>query len=303
MLLHKIKTFIHNPKVLIEKLIFTAQPILSEEVYLKCLFRYRLGYCLNLKNPKSFSEKLQWLKLKDHNPEYTTMVDKFLVKEYVGKKIGQKYVIPTYGIWNTPEEIDWDNLPSKFVLKTTHGSGGSAVIICHDKAKLDKKEAMQKMQRSMGKSVYKNLREWPYKNVTPRIIAEELLPSENGKVPVDYKFYCFNGVPKAFLIATERFSSHHAYFDYFDIKGNLLPFTQGALNNPNTPTIPDNFEEMKTLAEILSKGIPHVRVDFYSIDNKVYFGELTFYDASGLCPFEPRDWDYIWGSWLTLPEK
>ena len=268
--------------------------------YLTIQYRCFCGKFINWKNPKTFNEKLQWLKVYNRKPEYTMMVDKVKVKDYVAQKIGEQYVIPTLGVWDKPEDIDFDALPNLFVLKCNHDSG--SICICRDKKTFDKAKAISKLKAAMKRDMYWDGREWPYKNVKPRILAEKFMVDESGHLR-DYKFYCFNGEPKVFLVATDRFSAHGTYFDYFDMDGNNLPFSQGGENNPVTPALPSNFEEMKSIARKLSKGIPHVRIDLYCVEGKVYFGEYTFFDSSGFEKFTPQEWDETLGGWLTLPAK
>lgn len=275
---------------------------LPDSLYLKIMFRLKMGYKLNLKNPQTFNEKLQWLKLYNRKPEYTRMVDKSEAKTVAENILGKGYVIPTLGVWNKFEEIDFNSLPDSFVLKTTNGGGGGGVIICRDKSKLNLASAAERLKSSLKANIYRHLKEWPYKNVKPRIIAEKFMVDESGELR-DYKFYCFNGEPKVFLVASERFSGHRTYFDYFDMEGNHLPFTQGGMNNPVTPELPSTFEEMKQVAMKLSHGLPHVRIDLYSVDEKVYFGEFTFFDSSGFEKFTPREWDDTFGEWLRLPKR
>lgn len=275
---------------------------LSDEDFLKKAYRIRMGESLNLKNPQSFNEKLQWLKLYDRRPEYTTMVDKYAVKKYVADRIGEQYIIPTIGVWERFEDIDFDMLPTQFVLKCTHDSGG--LTICRDKSKFDIESAKKKIDRSLKRNYYYSGREWPYKNVRPRIIAEQYMEdSETGELR-DYKFFCFNGEVKALFIASERQSkSTETRFDFFDANFNHLPITNGHPNADTPPQKPKCFEEMKRLASLLSKNIPHVRVDFYETNGRVYFGELTFSHWSGFVPFSPKEWDYTFGSWIKLPDK
>lgn len=273
---------------------------LPDAMYLRIMFRLKMGYRLNLKTPKTFNEKLQWLKLYNRKPEYTRMVDKCEAKRVVESIFGKDYIIPTLGVWDRFEDIDFSTLPERFVLKTTNGGGGGGVVICLDKGNLDKVAAAGRLNASLRSSIYRNLKEWPYKDVKPRILAERFMVDESGELR-DYKFYCFSGEPKVFLVASERFSGHRTYFDYFDMNGNHLPFTQGGMNSPVTPSLPSNFEEMKRVAGKLSQGLPHVRVDLYSVDGKVYFGEYTFFDSSGFERFTPQEWDGIFGEWLTLP--
>lgn len=275
---------------------------LSDERSLRWLFKIRMGKKLNLDNPQTFSEKLQWLKLYDRKPIYTTMVDKHAVKQYVAKQIGEEYIIPTLGVWNNFDEIDFDALPNQFVLKCTHDSGG--LVICRDKNKLDKEAAKAKINASLRQNFYYHTREWPYKNVKPRIIAEAYMEDSKTAELRDYKFFCFDGVVKALFVATERQKAgEEVKFDFFDPDYNHLPFCQGHPNAKILPEKPEKLEEMKRLAATLSKGIPQVRVDFYEVDGKVYFGELTFSHFAGMVPFEPEEWDYTFGTWIQLPEK
>lgn len=273
--------------------------ILPDALFLKALFRLRVGYPLNLKNPQTFNEKLQWLKLHDRNPEYTKMVDKIDVKPYVASIIGEEHIIPTLGVYNCVEEIDFDALPDQFVLKCSHDSGG--IVICSDKSKLDIETAKNKLRKGLKVNFYYQNREWPYKNVKPRIIAEKYMVDESGYELKDYKFFCFNGEPKALFIASDRGNpNEETKFDFFDMEFNHLPFTNGHPNATHEVQKPCGFEKMKELAVKLSQNIPHVRVDFYDINGQIYFGELTFFHWSGMTPFEPKEWDYKFGEWIKL---
>ena len=274
--------------------------LMSDELYLKCHYRIRTGKKLNLKNPQRFNEKLQWLKLHDHNPLYTTMVDKYEVKGYVTSRIGEKYVIPCLGVWDHFEVIDFHTLPDQFVLKCTHDSGG--LIICTDKASFDVEQARRKINKSLHRDYYKYSREWPYKNVKPRIIVEQYMVDTETNELRDYKFFCFNGTPKLLFVASERQKKgEETKFDFFDMDFQHLPIKNGHPNAEHAPEKPKGFEEMKKLAKILSEGIPMVRVDFYEVDGRVFFGEMTFSHWSGTMPFEPDEWDYTLGSWISLP--
>lgn len=275
---------------------------LPDKLYLSMLYLFRFDNRINWKNPKNFNEKLQWLKLYNRKPEYSALVDKYEVKDYVSKIIGCQYVIPTIAIWDRIEDIDWEILPNKFVLKTTNGGGGVGVVICKDKTKLDTKKATANLKKSLKSNIYKTYKEWPYKNVKPRIIAENLIETQPDEELHDYKFYCFNGVPKVMLISHGRFSGGKS-FDYFDMDFNLLPFQQGAPNSGLSYNEPANFNLMKTLAAKVSKGLPHARIDLYNNNGTIYFGEITFFDSSGFAEFKPKEWDRIFGDWLTLPEK
>lgn len=296
-----IKRYLKEPSLIIQGLLVKYNFLFPDRIYLKLLYRLKLGRKLDLKNPKRFTEKLQWLKLYDRKPNYPKLVDKAEVKDYVAGIIGDEYIIPTLGVWNQPEDIEWDNLPERFILKTTHGGGGSGVVICNDKSQLDKKLTIDKLNRSMKQDIYATLREWPYKDIPHRVIAEQLLDkdSQYDDIP-DYKFYCFNGIPKVVLIATNRFTDHN--FNYYDMEFNKLNITSSAGRNAATEfSKPSRFEEMKEIASKLSRGFAHVRVDLYYSNNKIYFGELTFYDSSGFDNLSSDSVDLEWGSWIKLP--
>lgn len=304
----KIKTAIkllkHNRNEFIASILMNLNFLFPDKLYLTLLFRFKMGYWIDWKNPKTFSEKLQWLKLYGRKPEYTTMVDKYAVKEYVATIIGEEYIIPTLGVWDRPEDIDWDSLPDKFVLKTTHGGGGTGVIICKDKTTFDKDDAIAKLKKSLDKCIYKSLREWPYKNVRKRIIAETFLEESYSIKDTcglsDYKFYCFNGEPQIMMVSVGRFSDNLC-FDYYDMEWNKTSLLLGGPNSDINHKCPSCFEEMKNLCKKLSKDIPHVRCDFYIINNKPLFGELTFFDGSGLMKFLDHTWNYKLGAMIKLP--
>lgn len=298
--MQKLITYFKEPQKFCLAILTHFGTWLPDALYLKIMFRLKMGYCLDLKTPKTFNEKLQWLKLYNRKPEYTLMVDKFEAKRIATRILGKEYVIPTIGVWDKFDDIDFSLLPDSFVLKSTNGGGGGGVVICRDKNVFDKSLAAKRLNSSLKTSIYKHLKEWPYKNVKPRILAENFMVDESGELR-DYKFYCFNGEPKVFLVASERFSRHRTYFDYFDMDGNHLPFTQGGENNPVIPKLPSNFEKMKIIAQKLSQGIPHVRIDLYSVDEIVYFGEFTFFDSSGFEKFTPNEWDEKFGEWIKLP--
>ena len=271
---------------------------LPDKLYLNLMFYLEIGEKLNLKNPKTYNEKLQWLKLHDRNPLYSVLVDKYAVKKWVADKIGKQYLIPTIGVWNQFDEIDFEKLPNQFVLKCTHDSGG--LIIVKDKHNFDVASARKKIGTCLKQEYYYSSREWPYKNVVPRIIAEPYMEDEFGELK-DYKFFCFNGEVKALFIASDRQNkTDETKFDFFDRDFNHLPFTKGHPNAKKVPDKPLMFEKMIELAEKLSKGIPHVRVDFYEIGMDIYFGEMTFFSGGGFVPFEPEEWDYTFGSWINL---
>lgn len=279
--------------------VFNRMP---DERYIKLIYWARMGSKLNLENPQTFNEKLQWLKLFDRKPEYTRMVDKYEAKKYVADIIGEEYVIPTLGVWDRFEDIDFDALPNQFVLKCTHDSGG--LVICRDKSQLDLDAAKKKINRSLRTNFYLHGREWPYKDVNPRIIAEKYMEdSETQELLRDYKFFTFDGVAKALFIASDRQKADEkTKSDFYDMNFKHLPFTNGHPNADIELAKPQRFEEMKRLVEQLSQGIPQLRVDFYEVNGKAYFGDLTFSHWSGLTPFEPEEWDKTLGDWIKLPE-
>lgn len=280
----------------------TAKNMLPDPIFLKLRYHRAMGKKLDLKKPETFNEKLQWLKLHDRKSEYTTMVDKYAVKKYIADLIGEEYIIPTLGVWERFEDIDFDSLPNQFVLKCTHDSGG--LVIVRDKAKLDKVAAKRKIEASLKRNYFYSGREWPYKNVKPRILAEKYMEDKTTSELRDYKFFCFDGEPKILFIASERQKvGEEVKFDFFDVEGNHLAVKNGHPNAEEVPALPQNFELMKQLAKQVSAGIPHLRVDFYEMDGNVYFGELTFYHFSGMVPFDPPEWDEKLGSWLKLPQK
>lgn len=272
---------------------------LPDKMYLKLAFRGEKNKRLNLEKPITFNEKLQWLKLYDRNPAYCLMVDKYAVKNMISEKVGGEYVIPTIKIWDSIRDVDFDMLPNKFVLKCTHDSG--SVIVCKDKSKLDKEKALRRIGGNLKKDPYWLGREWPYKGVKPRIMAEKLLEDDTDGEVKDYKFFCFNGVVKCFKIDFNRFAGHRA--NYYSPRGKLLKFGEQVCppDYEKELCMPYNLDKMISLAEKLSKDIPFVRVDFYESEKKVYFGEITFYPASGFGTFIPEEWDAILGDWLHLP--
>lgn len=274
--------------------------IIPDALYLKLRYRKIFHKPLNLKNPKTFNEKLQWLKLHDRKPEYTRMVDKYEAKQYVAERIGEEYIIPTLGVWDRFDDIDFDSLPNQFVLKCTHDSGG--LVICRDKTKFDQEYAKSRIINSLKRNYFWANREWPYKNVKPRIIAEAYMQDDTTAELRDYKFFCFGGKAKLLFIATDRQTEgEETKFDFFDMDFNHIDVRNGHPNADEPPAKPICFDEMRSLAEKLAAGIPQLRVDFYEVNGKVYFGELTFFHWTGLVPFEPEQWDYTLGEWIELP--
>ena len=270
---------------------------LPDEPFLKLRFRLEVKRKLDLKNPKTFNEKLQWLKLHDRNPEYTKMVDKYEVRKYISEKIGEEYLIPLLGVWDSFDEIDFDALPEQFVLKCNHDSGG--LVICKDKSKLDIKLARKKINKSLKRNFFKFTREWPYKNVKPRIIAEKYMVDESGTELKDYKFLCFGGKAKFVEYHTGRFAGKHTQ-DFYDMEWNKTTISQKGTMSDSLVEKPILFEKMIEVTNILAEGIRHVRIDWYSINGKLYFGEITFFDSSGLCPFDNENDDLYLGSLIDL---
>lgn len=286
-----------NPrKILLYTLDSTAR-FWPDKLFLQLKFWLIMRRKLDLKNPKTFNEKLQWLKLYNRKPIYTQMVDKVEAKRYVSNIIGEEYIIPTLGVYDSVDEIDFNALPNQFVLKCTHDSGG--IVVCKDKSKLDVEAAKNKLRKGLKINYYYQNREWPYKQVKPRIIAEQYMVDESGYELKDYKFFCFDGKVGLLFVATDRGSKNEeTKFDFFDAEFKHLPFTNGHPNTIKPIIVPEGFEKMKEIAARLSKGHPHLRVDLYNVNGKIYFGELTFYHWSGMIPFVPEEWDYKLGEMI-----
>ncbi|OMF32605.1 glycosyl transferase [Paenibacillus sp. FSL H8-0548] len=271
---------------------------LPDKIYLKLMYRIRIGKSLNLENPKSFNEKLQWLKLHDHQSVYTDYVDKFEVRKYIAASIGQQYTIPLIGVYESFENIDFDQLPDAFVLKCTHDSGG--VIVCKEKENFNIEAARNKIDKCLKTNFYYNGREWPYKNVKPRIICEKYMVDELNKELIDYKFMCFNGEVKCSFVCLNRDLPSGLNVDFYDMDWNPMPFERYYSNSGTEISKPKNFDKMVEFAERLSKGIPFLRVDFYEVNGQLYFGELTFFPGSGFERFMPSSYDDLLGSWIDL---
>lgn len=274
---------------------------LPDAIYLRLIYYLYIGKRLNLKNPKTFNEKLQWLKLHDRNPEYTTMVDKVEAKKWVAERIGEQYIIPTLGVWDRAEDIDFDALPDQFVLKTNHDSGG--VVVCKDKNKLDRNLTQKKMARSLKRDFYAYGREWPYKNVPHKILAEQFIPCDDPRYDndlPDYKFMCFDGKVECCFVCTDRHSEDGVNITIFDREWNLMPFKRP--NHPRRTDLkrPKLYSKMIELAEILAKGTKFLRVDFYEVGDTIYWGELTLYPGCGFEKFSPEEWDYKLGKLIKL---
>lgn len=273
--------------------------LLPDKPYLKIKYYLCCREHLSFKKPKTFNEKLQWLKIYDRNPAYISLVDKYEVKKVVGKKIGFEHIIETYGVWDSFNEIDFDALPDRFVLKCTHDSG--SVTICKDKTTFNKEEAGSKLDRALKNDVFRSGREWPYKNVRPRILAEAYMEDSRLGELRDYKFFTFNGVPKYVHIVSNRQNpNEETYGDFFDMDYQHVELTIGHNNAPTPPDKPVNFEKMIEFAKILSQGTKQLRVDFYEVEGKLYFGELTFFHDSGFGDILPESWNRKLGDLIDL---
>ncbi len=283
-------------------LLWKCSPLVRSDVlYIRLNYFLSLYKRLDLKNPITFNEKLQWLKLYNRQDSYIQMVDKYEAKQFIESKIGPGNTIDTIGVWDHFDQIDFDTLPSQFVLKCTHDCGG--LVICKDKSSLDISKARKKIERCLSKNYYNYSREYPYKFVRPRILAEKYVEDNSGELR-DYKFFCFDGSPKMMFVASGRSKGpSETRFDFYDMNFNHLPLVNGHPNAPWPIERPSGFDRMKEIASVLSSGIPHVRVDFYEVNGKVYVGELTFFHWGGLVPFEPDDWDRVLGSYIVLPEQ
>ena len=274
---------------------------LDDEKYLKKKYKIIMNKKLNLENPQDFNEKLQWLKIYDRNPEYTKMVDKYEAKKYVANIIGEQYIIPTLGVWKKFEDIKFEDLPSQFVLKPTHTSGN--VFVCKNKDNIEYRELKKEVDKWMERKYYYLHREWPYKNIKPRIIAETYIENKNEIGLRDYKFMCFNGKVKCSFVCSSRNSKEGLHVDFYDLEWNKMPFTRHYPNSSEDIKKPINYEQMIKLSEKLSLNIPFVRVDFYEANGKIYFGELTFYPGSGFEEFSPERYDKILGDMIKLPKN
>jgi len=284
-----------------KKLVEKALRHIPDKIYIDMMFFYHMHRLVNWKNPQTFNEKLQWLKINDRKSVYPRMVDKILAKEYVASIVGESAIIPTIASWNYTDQIKPDDLPGKFVLKCSHD--GQSAVICKDKDSFDWDSAKSKLDSHMRFNAYWYGREWPYKNLKPVIFAEEYIESEQGELQ-DYKIHCFNGKARIILVCSNRFSNTGLCEDFYDCDWNLLDLKRP--NHPNAKEYierPAELNQMIRLAEELSKGIPFLRVDLYDVHGHVYFGECTFYPAAGFEPFADEQWDRVLGEWIELPNK
>lgn len=297
---------INNPAYLFDSFVANCLKFLPDKLYLSLRFRALMGYWMNWKSPRTFSEKIQWLKVYNRKEIYTNLVDKYAAKAYVGDLIGKEYIIPTLGVWDNPEAIDWDSLPKEFVLKTTHGGGSVGVVICNDKNNFDILQASKLLNLSLKSDIYTRFREWPYKDVPKRIIAEKFMSTSGCNELnnlTDYKFYCFGGEPKYCQVIRDRRTTET--IDFYDMDWQHQDFVglNPNVHNGITPVPrPVLLKDMTEICRKLSSDIPFLRVDLYVIDEKVYFGEMTFYPASGFGQFRPVEWQNILGDMIDLPK-
>lgn len=296
--MNRLMNIIKNPWVLLYALFLRIGRFIPDKLYLSVLYRRIMRKRINWNNPKTFNEKLQWLKLNDRKPIYTTMVDKYEAKEYVSKIIGSEYIIPTIGVYNSFDEIDFSTLPNQFVIKCTHDSGGT--YVCRDKSQIDINSIRRKINKSLKSNYYYNYREWPYKKVEPRIIIEEYIEDETGDI-ADYKFSCFDGKAHNVMICYDR-KSNDTKFYFFNRKWELLKYNKRGLSVPENFTIPKPKElnKMFDIAEKLSQSIPYVRIDLYNIKGRIYFGEITFYPQSGFDSNLLEETDKLFGDLIKL---
>lgn len=273
---------------------------ISDKEFIEHKYEYVFNEKVNYESPKRFNEKLQWLKIYDRKEKYSLMVDKYQAKKYVADLIGEEHIIPTIGVWNNVEEIDFNALPNKFVLKCNHNSG-LGMYICKDKNKADFFRIKHGLNKGLKENYYLKSREWPYKNVVRKIIAEQYLEDDSGNL-TDYKVHCFNGVPRVILVCKDRFTKNGFTEDFYTTDWQHIPLKRPKINNSKEPIkCPEELTKILELSKKLSENIPFVRVDFYIVNHKVYFSELTFFPASGFERFEPDEWDYILGDYLELP--
>lgn len=293
-----------HPKRSCVKMLERTAPYWSDKVYLSCLYRLIIGHKLDLNNPKTYTEKCQWLKLYYRKPEYTSMVDKYAVKQYVADRIGDKYIIPTLAVWDSVDDIDWESLPNQFVLKCTHDSG--SVCVCRDKSTFDKEKAIEKLRKGLALEYFYHRREWPYKHVPRRIIAEKYMEGLGNMDSNEYKLTCCNGKVKFVTICTgiahdkpELRRNDHFLADNWE----QMPWRMVYHKSGKEYERPSFTNEMIELSEKLAIDVPHLRVDWYYLEGQLYFGEMTFYTWSGLEKVEPKEWDEIWGSWIEMPKE
>lgn len=301
------KSFLADPVAYVLKRLARRRLLdwLPDAPYLRLLYRANTGRWPRLKRPRTYNEKMQWLKLHDRKPLYTQLVDKFEVRRFVSEQIGEEYLIPLVGgPWESFDQVDFDALPEQFVLKCTHDSGG--LVICRDKAELDVEAAHRRIAGSLERNYFWGGREWPYKDVPPRIIAEAYMEDENATLGLtDYKFFCFGGTPRMLYVSQGLDNHATANISFFDLEGREMPFRRADYRPVEGDLqLPESFPEMRGIAERLSRAVDSafVRIDLYSVRGRVYFSEITFTPCSGMIPFDPPEWDEKLGEWIVLPE-
>jgi len=268
--------------------------------YVRCQYRYKMGKKLNLKDPRTFNEKIQWLKLNDRDPVYTKMSDKCQARTFVSDRLGENYLIPLIGEYDDFDDIDFTKFPQQFVIKCSHDSG--SVVIVKDKDTMDVDAVKKKICKALRRNYFWIGREWAYKNIEPKIIVEKYLEDESGVELKDYKIFCFGGVPKFIQVDFDRFTNHRR--NIYSPKWEYMAFTSMYPTDQDVHVPrPENLDEMLSVAETLSAGVPHVRVDLYSIGSDIKFGELTFYHGSGVEKYDPEEWDGTLGGWIDLDVK
>ena len=273
-----------------------------DKAFQKWDYKIHTGRRLHLRHPVTYQDKLQWLKYYYRNPAYPQLVDKYAVRSWVTDKIGEEYLCPIYGVFDKWDDIDFTKLPDQFVLKCTHDSG--SVVICKNKEQFDFVQAREKIETGLTRKQFYLSREWPYKNLKPRIICEKYLVDDRGTDSPDYKLFCFDGEVKMIQINSERSSATGVKSNFFSIEKKPVAIKEkGYDNNPGITSLPAISDEMVVLAQVLSKNMPHVRVDFNCVNNHIYFGEMTFFQGGGRLLFEPDEWNYKFGEWITLPQK
>lgn len=295
-----------NPRILLAYVNSTGLlNNLPDTTIIKLLWWVRTGTKLDTDNPKTFNEKIQWLKLNNRDERMTMMVDKYLVRDYIANLIGEQYLIPLIDVWDDPKQIDFSFLPNQFVLKCNHNAA-VGLCICRDKSKINKKKIINELQKGLKHNFYYSSREWAYKDVPRKVICEKYMEDDNGKSLRDYKFFCFNGEAK-FIYISEGLENHDtAKISFYDFKGKEMPFHRSDYAQfPTPPKVPENIDEMIIIANRIAKdiSIPFVRIDLYSINGRTYFSEITFYPNSGYIPFEPKDWDLKLGDWIDIQTK
>lgn len=291
-------------KDLLEKvarvLIHPVKPALSDRKLICLKFRYKFGKSLDLETPKTFNEKIQWIKLYDRNPLMTLYADKYEIRKVIESKIGRHILNELYGVFESVDEINFDSLPESFVLKASHGCEWN--IIVRNKAALDREKAKKKMRKWLATNYYTRKREWAYKHIKPRIVCEKYMENKDGAL-IDYKFFCFNGTPRFIQVDLDRYTGHkRTFYTTQWQKLDLFMEKKGGDHYQKELRRPESLTDMIETARILSDGFTFARIDMYDIDGKAIFGEVTFYPGNGMKRFSPEGWDEKLGSYLKLPK-